>query len=311
MWKNIKRIDDASGVVAKYVFEAKDAVVESVLYRYPDYKTRTVICCSVMSGCPVGCRFCGTGEYFVKNLSGDQIVSQVEHCLADTGIDPNEINRLQIMTMSMGEPMLNQKALSEAFRKLYKAYPKAALLVSTSGPDVDYSEFTQLSCEIPTIGLQFSVHKSTDEERNKLIPFKKKLNLSEIAMAGEYWYAVTGRNPFFNYCAGPDNSSIEDADRLAELFDPMIWNATVSVICERSEDVCASNNYQRRLATDFANLLVERGFNTRTFDPAGQDTIGGGCGQLHFIQKWMREHPELALKSVGYGKPEVHTPIFA
>lgn len=32
---------------------------EAVLYKYNSYYDRTVICCSVMSGCPVGCRFCG------------------------------------------------------------------------------------------------------------------------------------------------------------------------------------------------------------------------------------------------------------
>jgi 23S rRNA (adenine2503-C2)-methyltransferase len=44
------------------------------------------------------------------------------------------------------------------------------------------------------------------------------------------------------------------------------------------------------------------------FNPAGQDDIGGGCGQLWFVQDWMRKHPELAKASVGRGKPIVHTP---
>ncbi len=50
--------------VKKYVFEwpesktIKPAIAEAVLYRYGSYRTRTVICCSVASGCPVGCSFC-------------------------------------------------------------------------------------------------------------------------------------------------------------------------------------------------------------------------------------------------------------
>ena len=44
------------------------------------------------------------------------------------------------------------------------------------------------------------------------------------------------------------------------------------------------------------------------FDPAGQDDIGGGCGQLWFVQDWMKQHPDLAKKSVGFGKPDVHAP---
>ena len=44
------------------------------------------------------------------------------------------------------------------------------------------------------------------------------------------------------------------------------------------------------------------------FDPAGQDDIGGGCGQLWFVQKWMEENPDKAKKSVGFGMDIIHTP---
>lgn len=71
IWDNVKRIDDEKENVAKLVFTKPDAVVEAVLYRYPTYDERTVICCSTQSGCPVGCRFCGTGDYFVRNLTAD------------------------------------------------------------------------------------------------------------------------------------------------------------------------------------------------------------------------------------------------
>jgi adenine C2-methylase RlmN of 23S rRNA A2503 and tRNA A37 len=94
------------------------------------------------------------------------------------------MKRLQIMFMSMGEPMLNLKALTQAIRLLYLLYPNAALLISTSGPDVDYGPLVALAQEVPTVGLQFSVHESTDEARNLLIPFKKKLTLDQIRQSG-------------------------------------------------------------------------------------------------------------------------------
>ena len=28
-------------------------------------------------------------------------------------------------------------------------------------------------------------------------------------------------------------------------------------------------------------------FSTRIFNPAGQDDIGGGCGQLWYFQEWL------------------------
>lgn len=307
-WPNIRRIDDEAEHVAKFVFASGNAVAEAVLYRYPDYRTRTVICCSTQAGCPVGCRFCGAGDAFVRSLSADEIVAQVEHCIAESAIEPATIGRLQIMFMSMGEPLLNLKALGPAIDRLHALYPKAALLISTSAPAVDYEAVRDISRRVPTVGLQFSIHESTDAARDALIPFRAKLGLQEIAIEGERWAAATGRRPFFNYCAHDLNSSEVDADRLYGLFDPTIWCATVSVVCERSEGLPATNDHQRALATGFGEKLLARGFDVRVFDPAGQDTIGGGCGQLWFVQQWMKDHPTLARPSIGRGLPEVHAP---
>lgn len=306
---DVKVIQSAEGNVSKYVFTGETGVAESVLYRYPDYATRTVICCSTMSGCPVGCRFCGAGDYFVRSFSGAEIVDQVDRCIVDTGVDPASMKRLQIMFMSMGEPLLNKNGVISALQALYSKYPNAALLISTIGPDIDYDWVEAISFEIPTIGLQFSIHKSTDQERDELIPFKRKLSINEIARRGERWARKTGRKPFFNYCAGDNNSSGADADNLLAAFNPRIWNATVSVICERNEGMPARNDHQIELAANFASKLVERGFDVRVFDPAGQDDIGGGCGQLWFVQQWMKDHPEMARPSVGHGLPSVHTPM--
>lgn len=307
-WKSVETFDSTDTDVRKYVFTAPDAIAEAVLYKYPTYRDRTVICCSTQSGCPVGCRFCGTGEQFVRSLTADEIVAQPVRLLADTGVDPNEMGRLQIMFMSMGEPLLNQRHLIPAIRRLHQLYPEAALLISTSAPRVDYAPIRELSVEVPTVGLQFSVHESTDEARDALIPFARKLTLQEIAAEGLAWGEVTGRQPFFNYCVHEHNDTVADADRLASLFDPAIWQATLSVVCERDESIAAANERQRSLAETFAGLMLERGFSVRVFNPAGQDDIGGGCGQLWFVQQWMHEHPELAHRSAGHGLPAVHAP---
>lgn len=315
MWNDIKRIDDAAQNVAKFVFTKDDAVAEAVLYKYPTYDERTVICCSTQSGCPVGCRFCGAGDYFVRSLTAEEIVSQSTHCLMEVLrtdlVKPEQIKRLQIMFMSMGEPLLNLHALNPAIRQLHNLYPQAALLVSTIGPNVGgrgWDDFLQVCRDVPTVGLQFSVHEAHDSSRNKLIPFAKKMTLDEIAIIGAAWRKWTGRKPFFNYCAHDHNVSLTDAQLLVDRFSPKVWNATVSVVCERSEGLPATNQHQRDLAIDFAARLVDKGFDTRVFDPAGQDTIGGGCGQLWFAQQWMRDNPDKARPSVGHGLPEVHAP---
>lgn len=312
LWSDIKRIDDDAESVCKFVFSNPSAVAEAVLYRYPTYTERTVICISTQSGCPVGCRFCGAGDYFVRNLTADEIVAQAAHCMNTAfeaeGVDSEGMGRLQIMFMSMGEPLLNLAALEPAIDRLHAMYPKAALLISTSAPSIDYGRVAELSRRVPTVGLQFSVHESTDEARNALVPFRAKLNLAEIATQGEKWFAATGRRPFFNYCAHDGNSTAKDADRILALYDPSVWCATVSVVCERNEGLPATNDHQRSLAVDFGAKLVERGYDVRIFDPAGQDTIGGGCGQLWFVQDWMTKNPALAKASVGNGLAERHAP---
>lgn len=309
LWERTRILKSSNEHVLKYVFEKDDAVAESVLYRYPTYEERTVICCSTQSGCPVGCRFCGAGDAFVRSLTSEEIVSQPVRLLADTGVDAAAMKRLQIMFMSMGEPLLNFKHLSAAIRELYSRFPSAALLISTIGPDIDYEPLRRLSVDVPTIGLQFSLHESTDERRNRLIPFAGKLGLYEISREGEAWCDATGRQPFFNYCAHEGNVSDADANRLYALFDPIIWQATISVVCERDENVAAANERQRELAATFQQKLSKLGYSTRMFDPAGQDDIGGGCGQLWFVQDWMRKNVERARPSIGAGLPVVHAPV--
>lgn len=308
MWKDIKKLDSTDKNVSKYVFTKDDAVAESVLYKYPTYEERTVICCSTQSGCPIGCRFCGAGDNFVRSLTTEEIISQPIRLIQDTAVNPKDIQRLQIMFMSMGEPMLNLKNLIPALRHLNRVYSHAALLISTSGPLVAYDEFTKVSQEIPTIGLQFSIHESTNEKRDKLIPFKNKLTLEEIAIVGSYWFKQTGRTPFFNYCVHEENGTDEDVERLLVLFNPNIWQATISVICERDEHIAAANARQRTLAENFRDKLSHKGYRTRVFNPAGQDDIGGGCGQLWFVQQWMKDNEHLTLKSIGHNMPVVHTP---
>ena len=55
--------------------------------------------------------------------------------------------------------------------------------------------------------------------------------------------------------------------------------------------------------------VLGAGYSARMFDPAGQDDIGGGCGQLHYVQQWFKEHPDKARPSIGFALPVVHAPI--
>ena len=284
--------------VWKYVFTADDMVAEAVLYRYNSFMDRTVICCSVQSGCPVGCSFCGTGKKFIRNLTTSEIVAQVVTILTDRGIffdmAEKRCKKFQIMFMSMGEPALNWDNVREAIVELDKMFPNAQLLISTVGiaDKQVLLSMESLSHDIKGLGLQFSIHRSTDKLRNEIIPFKNKLTLREIRDEGIRWWNVTGRKPYLNYCIDGTNNSDADFIRLADMFSPEVFCFTFSVVCDPDPDSIGGTLRFDDLEkiNAFKKKFDALGYNTRIFDPAGQDDIGGGCGQLWCVQDWLREH---------------------
>lgn len=289
----VKEFKSSDTNVSKFVFEwdYNKAIAEAVLYRYGSYMERTVICCSIQSGCPVGCTFCGTGKFFIRNLTKDEIVKQVVHCLSRIDCPTYDIKKFQIMFMSMGEPFLNYVELESAILELHHSFPNADLLVSTSAPISilnHIGDFIRLSV-IPKVGLQFSVHESLDARRGKLIP-TNTCSLRQISAIGELWASFVGRKPFYNYCVHEGNNTYEDAVRLVKLFNPNVWETTLSVICEKDESVSNSIQRQLEIVTDFSKRMTELGASIRVFNPAGQDDIGGGCGQLWYFQEWLKNN---------------------
>lgn len=292
-----KVFESSEGNVWKYVFTTSDMVAEAVLYKYNDFYDRTVICCSTMSGCPVGCKFCGTGNKFIRNLAAEEIVCQIDTILSDKNIsDVDEHGkRFQIMFMSMGEPLMNWSETEKAIRTLHSKCPNAELLLSTIAPDEPEAINKMIKCsmDIPKVGLQFSIHKSTDAMRNRLIPYTSKLSLEKIRDLGIIWWSKTGRRPYLNYCIDGTNNTEEDVRRLSALFSPVIFNFTFSVVCSADEtmkDAGFKNLEKIRL---FEQAFLLKGYNTRIFNPAGQDDIGGGCGQLWYVQEWLKNHQQM------------------
>jgi 23S rRNA (adenine2503-C2)-methyltransferase len=298
MWNDVTVLSSDNSNVWKFIFTKDDVCVESVLYRYPTFKERTVMCMSTQCGCPMGCSFCGTGKQFVRNLTEPEMFSQFQiMCEFIYGIDGtlmSDVEKAQLMFMSMGEPLLNMDELSEVMECVHMLYPEMQLLVSTAAPATEkgWAKFFEIAEQIPTVGLQFSVHEAFDEDRNAIIPIKAKCNLDDIAYYGNAFYSLTGRRPFFNYCVHDKNNTDGHANKLSGLFDPEVWECTLSVICEKDETMKSSIDRQLDLINDFSGKLVNLGFNTRVFNPAGQDDIGGGCGQLFHTQRWMKENAD-------------------
>lgn len=275
--------------VKKYIYEDETALVESVIYKYPDYKTRTTIRISVQSGCKVGCTFCGTGKRFLRNLSTKEIVLQVHETFKAEKVPINEVEKLQIMFMSMGEPSHNWKNLEVALDHLHFFYPNAELLVSTVGTNnMDFKGgILRKSIEIPNIGLQFSIHHYSDWEREKIIPYRNKMSLEQISEFGKIWHAATGRHPFCNYVVTESNNTLYD--KLFDLFPPEVFNFTFSVLCSPDESIKSAFINNKDNVKEVHDHFLSKGYNVRVFDPAGQDDIGGGCGQLWYFQNKIKE----------------------
>src|SRR5574344_536530 len=276
--------------VKKYVFTKSDAVYEAVVYKYGSYLDRTVICCSVQSGCPVGCVFCGTGKKFVRNLTNNEIVQQIKDVLINEEIInyTNDIKKFQIMFMSMGEPLLNFNYVSQSIQELSVLFPNAQLLLSTMevNKENSLSELLILSKKYNQVGLQFSLHNSIESERNIIIPFKNKMTIRQLRNYGITWNIETRRRPYINYCVTSENSSNEHINKIMDLFPPQIFNFTFSVVCNADKTNKEDKTDYNRLY-EIQSQFLDNGYNVRVFDPAGKDDIGGGCGQLWFVQDWL------------------------
>ena len=146
-------------------------------YELGDRSERWMIGVSVMSGCPVRCKFCATGQMRrFRNLTSQEIIDQVEFVLSQNpDFDPKNSKEFKINYTRMGEPFLNIDNVKEAIKILNDKYPYLHHYVSTIG--VKNSDFSWIS---DNITLQISLHATLDDNRNWLIPFKNKMTIGEL-----------------------------------------------------------------------------------------------------------------------------------
>jgi len=137
---------------------------------------RWMIGVSVMSGCPVKCKFCATGnmEKF-RNLTAEEIVEQVEYVIKNRPEKFIEAKEHKINYTRMGEPFLNIENVKRAIEIIDVMYPGTHHYVSTIG--INGSDFTWIK---DNITLQISLHSLDTEKRNWLIPYKNKLTIHDL-----------------------------------------------------------------------------------------------------------------------------------
>lgn len=143
---------------------------------YTDRSERWMIGVSCMSGCPVGCKFCATGQLKkYRNLNYDEIVSQVDEMNNKSDFKFGESKENKINYTRMGEPFLNIENVKRAIEIIDSKYDNVHHYVSTIG--IRGSDFSWVKGNIT---LQISLHSLNEERRNELIPFKNKMSIEEL-----------------------------------------------------------------------------------------------------------------------------------
>lgn len=275
-----KVMSDPKGHVHKLIFEDDKAIAEVVAYKYAD---RRVVCLSVQSGCRIGCKFCGTGQRFIRNFTTEEMILQMNEGLAVVG----KARKIQIMTMSMGEPMDNWQATRKFSEYVLNEKTNWNVFISSVGlrDSQKLKELLDLGQSYNYFGLQFSLHHWDHRSRFELLGrYPDLMSIRELSAFGKLWTARCGKLCYFNYiCTGDETQ--QDAEHIADLVDGM--HLTCSVKCDTGDFTKASSDP----ATRFANMVMcsSNSIEVSTFDPAGQDTIGGGCGQLLYVQERLKD----------------------
>lgn len=140
---------------------------------------RWMIGVSCMSGCPVHCKFCATGQLKKwRNLSAEEIFEQIKFILdKNSDSNPEDSYEFKINYTRMGEPFLNIENVKKAMEMLNEYLPKTKIhhYISTIG--IQGSDFSWIK---DNITLQLSLHSLDEERRHNLIPISNLMSIEEL-----------------------------------------------------------------------------------------------------------------------------------
>ena len=263
------------GSTQKFVLELADgARVECVAMRTPH---RLTLCLSSQVGCALKCSFCATGLMGLqRNLRPEEIVAQV---LVMGGYHEWQDDAFNLVFMGMGEPLANYASVMDAIRILHDPHGlnlgARRITVSTSGL---VPQIRALAGEGMALGLALSLHATTDDLRDELVPVNRRWPLAEVLPVAREYGERTGRRVTLEYTLIADvNDRAEDADRLADLAQRMpskinlIPYNPVPGIAYRRPSPASVEAFARRLYPRAPAVMI-------------RNTMGGeiwaACGQL-------------------------------
>jgi len=283
----IRTLEADRGTTRKTLWRLFDnALVESVLMRYPD---RVTMCVSSQAGCGMACPFCATGQGGLqRNMSTAEIVEQVvagARSLARGEVPGGPARVSNVVFMGMGEPLANYRAVVGAVRRLTEPAPSGlgmsarGVTVSTVGLVPRINQLAELG--IP-VTLALSLHAPDDELRNELVPINTRYSVDQTVDAAWHYARVTKRRVSIEYAMMRGiNDQAWRADLLADvLLARGDWGwVHVNLIPLNptpGSRWTASDPADER---EFVRRLEARGIPTTVRDTRGRE-IDGACGQL-------------------------------
>lgn len=272
---DIVRRDTSSDGTTKFLMRLEDGqLIESVFI--PDTPANT-FCVSTQVGCAMKCGFCLTGRMgIIRNLTAGEIAGQVRVLTRELGMLQARFN---IVLMGMGEPLHNYDAVMKALRMLNDEHGLAVgprrVTLSTVGvlPNLE-----RLATEPLMPNLAISLHATTEEQRDLLVPINRKYGLAELLDACRRFPVKRRERITFEYVMLKDvNDTDADARRLVRLLHGI--KAKVNLLPLNEAPGIAYERPSEARVNRFAQIVADRGMVVSVRKSRGRD-IRAACGQL-------------------------------
>jgi 23S rRNA (adenine2503-C2)-methyltransferase len=272
----IERQFDSADGTRRYLLKLADGkTVETV---WMPETERSTVCISTQVGCPVDCKFCLTALLGLeRNLTAGEIVGQVLRVAADRGLEAN-VDRLNIVLMGQGEPLLNLANVIKATRLLTDpqgvSISPRRITLSTSGI---IPKIQELAREPVRPKLAISLNASTEEQRRTLMPITRKYHLKDLLEACRHYPLRPWEKLSFEYVLLKGvNDTDADARRVVKLLANL--NAKVNLIALNPGPGIPFETPAADRVASFQNI-VRRSLPCFVRKPRGLD-VYAACGQL-------------------------------
>ena len=256
-----------------------ERTVETVLM--PE-ENRDTLCISSQVGCPVNCQFCLTALMGLeRNLTAGEIVGQVLFILRAHNLAAAS-DRVNIVMMGMGEPLLNLPNVVKATRILTDpagmGISPRRITLSTSGiiPKIE-----ELAREPVRPKLAISLNASNEEQRQKLMPITRKYHLKDLLAACRSYPLRPWEKLTFEYVLLRDvNDTDADARRVVKLLSNLNCKVNLIALNPGPGIEFATPTPER---VESFQAIVRRAIPCFLRKPRGRD-IYAACGQLKRIE---------------------------